>query len=262
MLMLLLLFGICSAYNITVSNKTESELDVRWYHFPSHLGTTMGWNLEHPLYLQIPIDPESTSAVILYDTSSGPQHITDPRTTSTNSHIILKMSWWGAELSVGLGFRYTNEKSKSQFKKSRVVSDAGSSVKSNDNDRVEIILGEIGIISGKNDITQITNSATSNYAELIRVTWNGVTKLRKQFVDVTERQLKQWTDDERRNVGMKLIQPQFQAQPNPKPTNTYIITISSGSMENQNDMTIRLDHYSFEDAERVYKYLLKRIIDQ
>ena len=106
MLVLLLFIGVCSAYIITVSNKTEPGLDTRWYQFPSHLGTPMGWNLEHPVYLQIPIDTESTSALIVYNTSPGPQHITDPQKTSTDSHIILKMSWWGADLSVGLAFRY------------------------------------------------------------------------------------------------------------------------------------------------------------
>ncbi len=102
----ILIIAICSAYNITVSNTTQPGFDFRWYRVPSHLGTPMGWNLEHPVFLYIPIDPISDSAVIVYDTSPGPQYITNPQITSTKHYIILEMSWWGAGLSVGLAFKY------------------------------------------------------------------------------------------------------------------------------------------------------------
>lgn len=121
-------------------------------------------------------------------------------------------------------------------------------------ERAETILGELGIILNNDSIIKITNNDHVNYSELIRIPWKSVTKFMKQFHEVDKNQLEQWKLNQQaisRGVRLGFL---------PEPTKSYSMSISAGDKSTNIDFT--LSNYSLEDAEKVYSYILSKIVNK
>jgi len=76
-----------------------------YYHLPSHVQIVQRWTLEHPEILSITIPWDAVEGYIAWDPTLKPIFIRDPMVTSTNTTLILVMSWWGDGFDIGVAFK-------------------------------------------------------------------------------------------------------------------------------------------------------------
>jgi len=89
---------------ITIVKQFPPGLQEYWYNFPTQIHNSKNWSLENPVTLSIPIPEDVIESYITWNFSNT-IYVYDPITTSTKDHIILHLSWWGKNFSLGIAFK-------------------------------------------------------------------------------------------------------------------------------------------------------------
>jgi hypothetical protein len=106
--MILFLIGLlfCEASGVKIKITNKLPPDANFYTIPSQLGYPMGWALENPVIISIPIPYDVSFVLVSWNFSTGPVRVVNPIEISTDTHIIFNISSWGISFPIGYYFSF------------------------------------------------------------------------------------------------------------------------------------------------------------